>query len=423
MATEKLLPSLAQIRDEARERKPYSRAATPCCGLACCGAVVRASPGSVWVLTAAHCVEARAGSFSVRLWGGGGGGAAGEAVTVGDPNWVRVPPAAITVWVHPGYSPVTMRNDVALLRCAVPTSLSSAVRPLRLPGSEEEPLPVAGTIVGFSLTGMGKVLRSARTSTKVLRSARTSTKVLRSARTSITDGTGSSLRTARVAIERPGYRQQTSAHLIFDPRWHVWAVGEGAALNGSVADTCEGDSGGPLLDASGEKLLGITSWGVSCGEPEHPGVYALIHPFLGPAGRHPQARRLRAASPWRKGLREMIFAAEQGGDGQLMAAEARADPPPSGGSPSGEHGVLPSPAGTAKDFGSPVWVRDPARFDLGIAFEKLAGTAMLVALVSVAGLALGYGILLGPRERGRGYVAFGAGIAALALLAMMFTYC
>lgn len=364
--TEKLLPSLAQIRDEARERKPYSRAATPCCGLACCGAVVRASPGSVWVLTAAHCVEPRAGSFSVRLWGGGGGGAAGEAVTVGDPNWVRVPPAAITVWVHPGYSPVTMRNDVALLRCAVPNSLSSAVRPLRLPGSEDEPLPVAGTIVGFSLTGTG-------------------------------GGSGSGLRTARVGIERPGYRQRTSAHLIFDPRWHVWAVGEGAALNGSVPDTCEGDSGGPLLDASGEKLLGITSWGVSCGEPEHPGVYALVHPFLGPAGKHPQARRLRAASPWRKGLREMIFAAEQGdGDGTNASV-------------SGSRG--------------PVWVRDPARLDLGIAFEKLAGTATLVALVSVAALALSYGILLGPRERGRGYVAFGAGVAALALLAMMFTYC
>lgn len=40
-------------------------------------------------------------------------------------------------------------------------------------------------------------------------------------------------------------------------------------------DTCSGDSGGPLRDATG-LVVGITSWGVGCGRPGLPGVYTRI---------------------------------------------------------------------------------------------------------------------------------------------------
>lgn len=67
------------------------------------------------------------------------------------------------------------------------------------------------------------------------------------------------------------------------------------------ADTCAGDSGGPLRDASG-LVIGITSWGLGCGRPGLPGIYTRVASVSGwiakamaaPAGAAQAAPRVRA---------------------------------------------------------------------------------------------------------------------------------
>ena len=56
-----------------------------------------------------------------------------------------------------------------------------------------------------------------------------------------------------------------------------------AGYPGGGRDTCQGDSGGPLIWRSprGEPILvGVTSWGYSCGQSGFPGVYARVSSYL-----------------------------------------------------------------------------------------------------------------------------------------------
>jgi trypsin len=335
-----------------------------CCGLVCSGVVIAAQGNVVWVLTAAHCFDLSS-EYSVRLWGGGSPGQQNSGVGVADVRWHTVPPRDVRIWIHPGFSGITLRNDVAVLRCSTTPALVGAVKVARLPPASTARLPRAGLIMGFALTGDH-------------------------------DGPRNVLRTATVAIERAGWRQSTSRQITFDPRWNVWAIG--TVENGTAADTCAGDSGGPLLDESGTELVGVTSWGLSCGSPEHPGVYALVHPFLEPRADHPHTRRLGSTSPWwTLGLRRVT----EWTDGRPTSGAKVADP------------------ASSSQFVADASSLAPHELPL----ERIASSDAVYGLVALAFVIM----LLGSRQRNKrlataSYVT-GVVIASFVLLAMVVTYC
>jgi secreted trypsin-like serine protease len=84
-----------------------------------------------------------------------------------------------------------------------------------------------------------------------------------------------SLRAASVPIvDDTTCRDGTDYGSLFDETTMVCA----GFLEGEV-DTCNGDSGGPLeapLEGGGYRLIGITSWGFGCAQPDAPGVYTRI---------------------------------------------------------------------------------------------------------------------------------------------------
>ncbi|RFU79935.1 trypsin-like serine protease [Trichoderma arundinaceum] len=52
-----------------------------------------------------------------------------------------------------------------------------------------------------------------------------------------------------------------------------------AGLTQGGKDSCSGDSGGPIVDASGT-LIGVVSWGNGCAEAGFPGVYTRLGNFI-----------------------------------------------------------------------------------------------------------------------------------------------
>jgi secreted trypsin-like serine protease len=193
-----------------------------------------------WVLTAGHCASdddgspLPAGAFSLRV-GSTSRDVGGTAVRVD------------AVMRHPDYDAGAHANDLALLH------LTTAVpeEPLRVVDASEGALWEAGTqatIIGWGLT----------------------------ATTSPAGAT--SLREAQVTLVGDDFCAGAWGQSFFSESM-VCAGGPSIDTDGLSADTCNGDSGGPLMvpGGGGFELAGVTSWGNDiCGEPGVPGVYVRI---------------------------------------------------------------------------------------------------------------------------------------------------
>lgn len=204
--------------------------------------------GSTWFLTAAHCAHDGFAPLSPsRL-----------RVRLGNTEWPSATDvyAVTAVDVDQAYSEATQENDLAMLRLQRPAPYPPA-RVIRLDEGARWASGTTARIVGWGATSFG-------------------------------GPTSTSLLEADVPIQADAVCSDPSSYgAAFDPTTMV------CAGNGT-ADTCAGDSGGPLMvrDGTDWVLVGVTSWGLGCNDPQFPGVYARLgSPALNQwvMDRHPRA--------------------------------------------------------------------------------------------------------------------------------------
>ncbi|MEX0167634.1 serine protease [Streptomyces sp. LMG1-1-1.1] len=213
----------------------------------CGGALI----GERWVVTAAHCVTGSYGSTD-RV-----GVLLGEHDLTSredSPNAVLAAPARMVV--HPDYDPESQRNDIALVRLAEPVAVNGDVRPIALPHSFARG---AFDHTRVEAPGWGATSFGGRTSA-VLRTVTLDTM-------------------SNPVCGTRGMPQVTPSQLC------TYAPGR---------DTCQYDSGGPLVHTVARKpyLIGLVSYGKGCAT-ETPAVNTRVWSYLNwierTTGRLPRA--------------------------------------------------------------------------------------------------------------------------------------
>lgn len=199
--------------------------------------------GNQTVVTAAHCVR----NFSREICVSFGlsqllhGNACGEGF-VGAHRVARVT-------LHPSWDPVTMDNDIAVLRL------------------EKEP-------GGAVAIGVADSSRYDGEGTRLF--------ILGFGRTDSAEEQGILRMSNNVVVLPPQKFERLRVNekvmlVAGDPR--VLEANATLATHG-YTDTCQGDSGGPLFHFNQETnesvLVGITSWGIGCGYHGLPGVYTRV---------------------------------------------------------------------------------------------------------------------------------------------------
>ncbi|XP_066509082.1 vitamin K-dependent protein C-like [Hoplias malabaricus] len=192
-----------------------------------------------WVLTAAHCLETSL-RFSVRL---------GDYLRfVNEGSEVTIPVSKIIP--HPKYNPLTVDNDIALLRLATPVKFNQYILPACLPSRSlaERVLHLNGTQT--VVTGWGKQNETASHYSRAL---------------------------GYITVPLVDHAE-CARHMVNNLTQNVLCAG----IIGKVRDACEGDSGGPMMTLYHNTwfLIGLVSWGEGCGRTDKLGIYTKVANYL-----------------------------------------------------------------------------------------------------------------------------------------------
>ncbi|KAI4898820.1 hypothetical protein NFI96_004287 [Prochilodus magdalenae] len=151
---------------------------------------------------------------------------------------------------HPKYNPVTVDNDIALMRLASPVKFTNYILPACLPSRSlaERVLHLNGTQT--VVTGWGKQ-----------------------------NETASHFSSALGFINIPLVEHAVCArHMVNNLTQNVLCAG----IIGKVRDACEGDSGGPMMTRYHNTwfLIGLVSWGEGCGRTDKLGIYTKVSNYM-----------------------------------------------------------------------------------------------------------------------------------------------
>mmetsp|Transcript_22919 Transcript_22919/g.57473 ORF Transcript_22919/g.57473 Transcript_22919/m.57473 type:complete len:376 (-) Transcript_22919:194-1321(-) len=182
------------------------------------------------VITAAHCMKIRLRVQVGRI-----------SLLEGEYQEYAVTHAVI----HPEYDSETLHNDVALLKLS---KAVEGVEPARLIGATSlEALEGRLADVDMSVMGFGRTTENGRTSKKLL--------------------VGTVQHVPKTDCNGPDS---------YDGR----ITGSMLCAKGDGVDSCEGDSGGPLIrqtPVGNNFLVGVVSYGIGCGNEQYPGVYVDVN--------------------------------------------------------------------------------------------------------------------------------------------------
>ncbi|PVI04580.1 trypsin-domain-containing protein [Periconia macrospinosa] len=146
--------------------------------------------------------------------------------------------------IHPQYDRDTSQNDVAILKLATPIAESSTIKYAKLAPANNDPAP--GSILTVGGWGVSNTATSHRPT------------LLQKVDVPV--------------VSREECRTKYQSYLVSEQMFCA-----GYAEGGK--DSCQSDSGGPIVDAD-KTVIGVVSWGFGCALPNYPGVYARVGALL-----------------------------------------------------------------------------------------------------------------------------------------------
>ncbi|CAD7092800.1 unnamed protein product [Hermetia illucens] len=201
-----------------------------------------------YVLTAGHCLRTRRGPPKYILLG--------ELDILSDTDGVKPETFSVAnIIPHPDYKTTSKYNDIGLVKMDKKVNLTPFIRPACLPTE------FGGPETQAIATGWGD---------KEWNSKKGSSQLLKVTLTKFTHRDCNKTYETEISTRlEDGIREETQIC---------------AGSKTKREDTCQGDSGGPLQVYSSlycmYTIIGVTSFGITCGEVNVPGVYTRVYPYV-----------------------------------------------------------------------------------------------------------------------------------------------